>query len=135
MAHFAGQFFRRMPNIFSEKSAQTWDEGKDCLYRGLVDTAANRIYYSVFQAIKGFAIQSGRWTTDTNDNVHRDALNIVAGQGGKGLFFRRRLSELFGLRIIADYYPENVKQKELEDLLEDADCIRRYYIRIAGGAI
>lgn len=124
-----------MPNIFSEKSAQTWEEGNDCLVRGLVNTAANRIYYSVFQAIKGFAIQSGRWTMDTSDNVHGEALKIVAGQGGRGLFFRRRLNELCGLRIIADYKPETVNQKELEDLLEDADCIRKHYIRIAGSTV
>jgi len=122
-----------MPNIFSEKSAKTWDEGKDCLYRGLVNTAANRIYYSVFQAIKGFAIQRGTMTMDTSDKVHRQALEIVGSGGGQGCFFRRRLNELFGLRVIADYKAENVDSGELENLLDDADRIRRYYIRIAGG--
>ena len=66
--------------------------------------------------------------------MHRDALIIVAGNSARGLFWRRRLSDLCGLRVIADYYPENVSKKELEDLLEDADCIRRHHIRIAGGA-
>lgn len=122
-----------MPNVFSEKSAKTWADGKDCLSRGLVDTAANRIYYSVFQAVKGFAIQRGLWAMDTSDGVHGEALKIVGGQGGKSTFYRRRLNELLSLRIIADYKLESVNQKELEELLEDADCIRKHHIRVAGG--
>lgn len=122
-----------MPNIFSDKSAATWAEGKGCLDRGHVNTAANRIYYSVFQAVKGFAIQRGAWTIETSDNVHRKALEIVEGEGGKGTYFRRRLNELLGLRMIADYKPENVDRKDLEDLLKDADSIRRHHIQISGG--
>jgi len=123
-----------MPNIFSEKSTQTWDEGKDCLGRGLVNTAANRIYYSVFQAVKGFAIQRGMMTMESSVNVHRAVLQIVWSDG-KGAYFRRRLNALFGLRVIADYNAESVDQSELEELLDDADRIRKYYIRIAGTEI
>src|ERR1022692_4277996 len=119
-----------MPNIFSEKSEETWRDGENCLDRGMINSAANRIYYSVFQAIKGFAIQRGNWTMNTSDNVHGEAMEIVGGQGGRGLFFRRRLNELCGLRIIADYKAESVNKKDLEDLLDDADCIRKHYIRI-----
>lgn len=121
-----------MPNIFSEKSAKTWDEGNDCLSRGLVNTAANRIYYSVFQAVKGFAIQRQVMTMDSSDNVHRQVLQIVGGESGKGAYFRRRLNLLVGLRLIADYKVENVDSDKLQDLLDDADKIRKYYIRIAG---
>lgn len=122
-----------MPNAFSEKSAATWAEGKDCLARGHVNTAANRIYYSVFQAVKGFANQRG--LMNSSEGVHGEALKIVLGEGGKGIFYRRRLNELFALRIIADYKVESVDQKELEELLEDADSIRKHHIRIAGGGI
>jgi len=121
-----------MPNISSEKSAKTWAEGTDCLYRGLVNTAANRIYYSVFQAVKGFAIQRQMMTMDSSDNVHRQVLQIVGGDGGKGAYFRRRLNLLVGLRLIADYKVESVDSDKLQDLLDDADKIRKYYIRIAG---
>jgi uncharacterized protein (UPF0332 family) len=123
-----------MPNIFSEKSAQTWEEGNDCLVRGLVNTAANRIYYSVFQAVKGFAIQRRIMTMESSENVHRAVLQIVWADG-KGAYFRRRLNELFGLRVIADYKAESVDKSELEELLDDADRIRKYYIRIAGTEI
>jgi uncharacterized protein (UPF0332 family) len=123
-----------MPNIFSEKSAQTWEEGNDCLVRGLVNTAANRIYYSVFQAVKGFAIQRKIMTMESSENVHRAVLQIVWADG-KGAYFRRRLNELFGLRVIAHYKAESVDKSELEELLDDADRIRKYYIRIAGTEI
>jgi uncharacterized protein (UPF0332 family) len=121
-----------MPNIFSEKSTQTWDEGRDCLNRGFVNTAANRIYYSVFQAIKGFAIQRGMMTMETSDSVHRQTMEIVGQHGGRGTFFRRRLNELLALRLTADYKAESVDRTDLEDLINDADCIRKHYIRLAG---
>jgi uncharacterized protein (UPF0332 family) len=123
-----------MPNIFSDKSAATWAEGKECLERGHVNSAANRIYYAVFQAVKGFAIHRGTMTLDTSDNVHRKALEIVGGEGGKGVYFRRKLNELLSLRMVADYKPEDVDRKELEELLKDADSIRKHHIQLAGGA-
>ena len=70
---------------------------------------------------------------DSSEYVHRRALEIVGGDGGRGRFFRNKLNQLLSLRSIADYYPENVDQKELEDLLKDADCIRRHHIQISGG--
>ena len=124
-----------MPNIFSEKSTQTWEEGKNCLSQGLVNSAANRFYYSVFQAVKGFAIQRQKMTMDTSDGVHRIVLQIVGENGGKGIHFRRRLQLLVGLRIVADYKAENVDAEKLKELLDDADCIRKHYIRIAGTQI
>lgn len=123
-----------MPNPLGQKSDQTWDEGINCLSRGLVDAATNRIYYAVFQAVKGFAVQRGDITMDTSDGLHRKILEVVQGGGGKGRHYRRQLNDLFGLRVIADYMPESVSKKDLEDLLKDAEAIRRHHIQIAGGA-
>jgi uncharacterized protein (UPF0332 family) len=124
-----------MPNIFSEKSDRTWEEGNQCLAQGHVNSAANRIYYSVFQAVKGAAIQRKKMTMDTSEDVHRLVLQIVGGESSKGMYFRRRLNQLVGLRIIADYKVEDVNAETLKELLSDANSIRRYYIRIAGSVI
>jgi hypothetical protein len=121
-----------MPNVFADKSKNTWKEGTDCLSRGLVNSATNRIYYSVLQAVKGFAIQRQKMTMETSDGVHRLVLQVVGDGGGKGTYFRRRLNLLMGLRIIADYNVEAVDPDRLKELLDDADKIRRYYIRLAG---
>jgi len=121
-----------MPNVFSEKCTKTWDEGQRCLSQGMVNSATNRFYYAVFQSIKGFAIQRGTMTIDSSDNVHRIALQIVGEGGGRGVYFRRRLNELAGLRVIADYKLEDVDLEKLKALLDDADNIRKYYIRLAG---
>jgi uncharacterized protein (UPF0332 family) len=121
-----------MPNIFAEKSAQTWMEGEKCLAQGMANSAANRIYYSVFQAVKGFAIARQKMTMDTSDSVHRVVLQIVGENGGKGVYFRRQLNRLVGLRIVADYKIESVDAEKLKELLADADSIRKHYIRIAG---
>jgi hypothetical protein len=101
---------------------------------GLVDAATNRIYYAVFQAVKGFAVQRGDMTMDTPDGLHRKILDVVSGGGGKGRHYRHKLNDLFGLRVIADYMPESVSKKDLEELLQVADEIRMHHIRIAGGA-
>ena len=74
-------------------------------------------------------------TMDTSEDVHRLVLQIVGGESSKGMYFRRRLNQLVGLRIIADYKVEDVNAETLKELLRDADTIRRYYIRIAGGGI
>jgi uncharacterized protein (UPF0332 family) len=124
-----------MPNVFSNKSKRTWDEGQSSLARGHTNSAANRIYYSVFQAVKGAAIQRNKMTMDTSEDVHRLVLQIVGGESSRGMYFRRRLNQLVGLRIIADYKVEDVNEQSLKDLLNDADSIRRYYIRIAGGEV
>ena len=80
-----------MPNIFAEKSDQTWVEGSDCLNRGQINTAANRIYYAVFQAVKGFAIQTKQMSMEDNSNVHRQVLQIVSSQGARRGLWRRQL--------------------------------------------
>jgi uncharacterized protein (UPF0332 family) len=121
-----------MANIFAEKSDQTWKEGKECLERGLVNMAANRIYYSVLQAIKGFAVGKRLWQVNESDNVHTKAMNIICGSaGGKGHGYRRKFGELRGLRITADYLPEDADLNQLKDLVKDADAIRKYHIEKA----
>ena len=122
-----------MGNTFTQKSDETWRDGNDCLDRGLINLAANRIYYSVLQAIKGFAVEKKGWSVHDSDNVHVKALNIICGSGGgKGHGFRRRFSELRALRITADYYPEDVDAQELKALVNDADMIRMHHIKNAG---
>jgi len=121
-----------MANTFTEKSNETWKEGLDCLASGSSNMAANRLYYSVFQAIKGFAIARKLWSPDEKSDVHKKALDVVCGHaGGKGHGSRQKLSELRGLREIADYWPENVDIEELKALITDADMIRKHHIKNA----
>jgi len=134
-SQFVANQVAQMPNLFSSKSRLTWAEGQACLAQGHINSAANRIYYSVFQAVKGAAIQRNKMTMDTTEDVHRLVLQIVGGESSRGMYFRRRLNQLMGLRIIADYKLEDVKEQSLKELLSDADTIRKYWIRITGGEI
>ena len=122
-----------MPNLLAAKSTQTWVEGKECLNQGHINAAASRLYYAVFQSVKGYAIHKGEMTMDDDNGVHRTVLNIVYGGGGKGKYYRRKLNELFQLRVIADYKPEPVNKADLEELLAVAEEMRVYYTRNAGG--
>jgi uncharacterized protein (UPF0332 family) len=133
MTHCPALFRWHMGNIFTQKSEETWKEGSECLAKGQANMAANRIYYSVFQAIKGFAMATRGWDIHDSDNVHVKALNVVCGpEGGKGKGFRDKLTELRSLRIVADYYPEPVDIDDLKALVKDADAIRKFHIAKAG---
>ena len=121
-----------MANAFAHKSEKTWQEGSECLAREHFNSAANRLYYSVFQAVKGFAIKTGKMSEDASDGVHRLALKLVGSQGAQRHYYQGQLNKLYSLRLIADYKPESVDAQRLKDLVKDADSIRKYFIRIAG---
>lgn len=118
-----------MGNIFTEKSDESWKAGNECLRQGLVNAAASRIYYSVFQAVMGFGIAKERWDVEEREGLHSKA-PYVAGNSCvvKGRWCRRILISLRELRVMADYKPEGVDVKQLNLLLADADKVRRHHI-------
>jgi len=115
-----------MGNQFTAKSNESWESGMACLNDGRINSAANRLYYSVFQAIKGFAVSKGLWSMDDSEAVHAKAREVVSSNVKNG--FRRNFGELHGLRLQADYMPEGVDGEDLKALLGTADEIRRHHI-------
>jgi len=121
-----------MANAFREKSDQTWQEGNQCLGQGMANSAASRLYYAVFQAVKGFGVAHGDMTMEEGDRVHAKIIGIVTTHGKGRFWAREKLTDLLGLRVKADYTPETVDAEELKTMVGDADKIRKHFIALAG---
>jgi len=115
----------------AKKSDRNWILGKKEFEDGKHDFAANRLYYSVFQAIKCYGVERGRMAMERSVDVHAKAAEIV-GEGKCGAFFRKSFVELRSLREKADYQPEMVERVEIEDVLENAEKIRLFHLEKAG---
>jgi len=90
----------------------------------MVNSAASRLYYAVFQAVKGFGIMHGDMTMDEGDRVHAKVITLVGTHGKGRSWARERVSELFSLRVRADYTPETLDVEELREIMGDAEKIR-----------
>lgn len=95
------------------KSKKSWETAEKLWDEGEVNGAANRYYYSVFQAIKADMVQVGEMTVDEQHEVHGKAGRFLKGQN-------RTLWEVFDdlreLRATADYLPDPVDASVLEEL-------------------
>lgn len=117
-----------MPNKFAPKSDQNWALAKELHQLGHLDAAANRYYYSVFQAVKGYAVGISRMSEAEHDGVHSKILRIVQDHSSyNGAFYRRRLNALLTERINGDYYSYSVDPADLGPLLADVESTRNFF--------
>lgn len=93
------------------KSKENFELALDLKKNGKFDAAANRFYYSVFQAVKAYAVSKGKMRMDESDRVHKKAREIVKDDGSEYL---DTIEEAHDLRTKADYFPEEVHPYELE---------------------
>ena len=107
------------------KANLTWDEANFLLNNGKGNSGAQRLYYSAFQAVHGFAQKKGLWTPGHKKGKHEVAKAIV----------KEHLRDcsvaynmLFGLRVKADYTPEEVRVDEVTThLIARAKSVREYF--------
>ena len=87
------------------------------------------MYYAVFQAVYGFA-RATHQISENQDRVHQAVIHFVTthGKAGTGRYFGQRMRLLYGLRIKADYLPEDVGDDELREIHGDAEKIRNFFI-------
>ena len=118
--------------MLAAKSDKNWAEGRECLRAGSTNTAANRLYYALFQAIKSYAVMVGRMQVNeqVQGSVHAAARKIVEDRP-MGRSYRGLLGRLVSFRITADYLPEDVVRGEIERVLLDTDSMRQEFIRLA----
>lgn len=115
-----------------DKSNLTWNEAQFLLQQGKWNSAANRLYFAVFQSVYGFGRKRNIITDDTIDRKgrHKPTQDIVKAHlrdcsVAYGL--------LFGLRVTADYHPEEVTQDNLSEYLKQkAERIRDYFVNMSG---
>lgn len=94
----------------------------------MIDAAANRYYYAVFQAVFGYAIAhvSGVTLEMPDRSKHKIAKATI--EGTQGINFVKCFKLLQGHRIIADYKLEPVQEQRLREVLVRADNIRQYHV-------
>ena len=103
-----------------------------CLASGNADTAANRLYYALFQAVKCYGLKTDEMTLNGSNtgSDHRQAGELIANRSG-GLAMRRTFARLKGIRETADYALESVVPAELIDLQGHANDIRQHFLKLA----
>lgn len=114
-----------------QKSDENWQAGSGCLAAGHVNAAASRIYYAVFQAVLHFA-RTKRGYDDPGHGAHSAMARVVWNTGMGSRMYGRIFSDLMRLRETADYDPESVEDPKIRSVLNDADTIRKYFLRLAG---
>lgn len=112
-----------------DKSDENWGVGCRCLEEGNCNSAASRLYYSAFQAVLRYARKRESYKRMQSRSVHADMAEVVGRVGVASKYFGRRFIDLKALRETADYEPDTPPKEEIEELQEDCDKIRQFFLR------
>ena len=113
-----------MASPLIEKSDANWELANQLRKDGMLDAAANRFYYSLFQAVKAYAIKIKKMTESDSTGVHSQALRLVKEEKEDSVTFRRAMS----LRQSADYLYNQTTQSDLcLDFVHKAELLRAHY--------
>lgn len=110
------------------KSKSNWELFDMLRREGKLDAAANRLYYSLFQAVKAYAVRTGKMNMDDQSDVHKTTMNLVSSEKG----YATTYSCARRLRVLADYLPGHPLASDfVQDFLFKADSLRQHYIKEA----
>ena len=111
-----------------KKSDEKWELSEQLRQSGSYNAAANRLYYSVFQAVKAYAVKSGKMKPDEKVSVHGSANRIVRADNKNHYAF----CEAMEMRERGDYQDDSVSESEFsQKFLCEADSLRQYYRQLA----
>ena len=107
-----------------QKSKDNWDLSGELRHKQLYDAAANRLYYSLFQAVKAYAVNAGKLRVDDTVSVHETLKRLVREEGMDFKTFGNAMN----MRKTADYEPRRVSEFEFDqDFLCKADALRQTF--------
>ncbi len=113
-----------------EKSDENWDLADQLRNDGKFDAAANRYYYSLFQAVKAYAVKVGKMGEDEIVSVHSAAKRIVREDNEDVRVF----GDAMEMRERGDYQSDHVAGSEFStDFIHKADSLRVHYRKLAVG--
>lgn len=78
---------------------------------GKLNAAANRFYYSAFQAVKAYAVEKDKMRMDEDSCVHFKVKQIAKEEDRK---YWDIMEDACRLRVTADYLPEDIQGYELD---------------------
>ena len=114
-----------------DKSEENWLAGEQCLNDGRLNAAANRFYYSVFQAVLTYASAKRDYHQTREAKVHTDMGQLVKTVGKKSVYYGRIFVDLRSLRETADYQPDTPLKGKIEELLPPCKRIRTFFLEKA----
>lgn len=115
-----------------DKSKENWAAGQECLTQRKYNAAANRFYYSVFQAILWYALKKKGYEYKRGESkIHGDMNDVLAKDEASTKMNKRVFKEFMILRQTADYQPETPRESDIRDLLLDGQLLRDYYLQKA----
>ena len=114
------------------KSKENFGLALDLKSMGKYNAAANRFYYSIFQAVKAYAVEKGKMSVKESARVHPKAKQIAKDEDES---YFDIMDDAYELRTKADYLAENVEQYELtQDFQTKAQSMRDHFESLARSA-
>jgi len=119
-----------MAAVFVEKSEENWNIFEQLRSSNFFDAAASRLYYSLFQAVKAFALKTGTMTEDDSLNVHVKAKDIVRQNCSSSIY--HAFCDALEMRVRADYESRRVLASEFsQHFICQLDMLRRQFVKLA----
>ena len=114
------------------KSKENFELALDLKDDEKYNAAANRFYYSIFQAVKAYAVEKGKMSVKESAHVHPKAKQIAKDEDES---YFDIMDDAYELRTKADYLAENVEQYELtQDFQNKAQSMREHFESLARSA-
>lgn len=115
------------------KSSENWEAGYACLTAKRYNAAANRFYYSIFQAVLWYAQKRQGYIYKKGESrVHGDMMEALAKAPMATKEEKRTLKHFCLLRETADYQTDTPREQDLKDFLYKGQCLRERYFNEAG---
>ena len=112
------------------KSEENWSVGQRCLQQGDFNAAANRLYYSVFQAVLYFAKKKLMYVPNRSEGrAHARMAHVAASRGSE--IYGRAFKRLMGLRETADYEAETPAGGMILKISQESDAVRNFFLNEA----
>lgn len=114
------------------KSKENFGLALDLKSMGKYNAAANRFYYSIFQAVKAYAVEKGKMSVEESARVHPKAKQIAKDEDES---YFDIMDDAYDMRTKADYLAENVELYELtQDFQNKAQSMREHFESLARSA-
>ena len=92
------------------KSKENFELALELKEDGRLNAAANRFYYSAFQAVKAYAVSTGKMRIEEDSGVHYKVKQIAKDEDKK---YRDVMEDAYSFRVTADYLAEGIQDYEL----------------------
>lgn len=121
--------------ILLEKSKENMEAAIDLAASEKFNAAANRLYYSLFQAVKAYGVIKSKMRMDESARVHNTASGIAHELTKGNSKFEDLFEDALNLRKKSDYQPLKVLKGELDlTFRNNASDLRNEIERLAKSA-